>query len=72
MNTAKEIVNINGQESVRVFKKLLTEEQEQECWLMFTEQKLTRREIAEQLGVSRDTVSRALNNYNHREQEQDG
>lgn len=55
-----------------MFKKLLTPEQEQECWLMFTEQKLTRREIAEQLGVSRDTVSRALNNHNHREQEQDG
>ena len=58
-----------------MFKKLLTEEQEQECWLMFTDEKLTRREIAEQLGVSKDTVSRALNNYNlklTREQEQDG
>lgn len=48
-------------------KKLLTEEQEHYCWREFTEARRTSIDLAEELGVSRDTVQRAIKNHQYRE-----
>lgn len=50
-----------------MFKKLLTEEQEQWCWDEFTAARRTTIDLAEELGVSKDTVQRAIKNTQQRE-----
>lgn len=50
-----------------MFKKLLTEQEEHYCWEEFVEARRTSIDLARELGVSRDTVQRAIKNTQQRE-----